>query len=140
MGEVKLEGELGLELEWPCYDPLTVDGSRVWVHFGNSQTQGWDFEISGSDPIPLSSVPPGCPHLELSIKHGQYGVKDKATGSDVFQLSGRYANPTDVQWDGQYLVAGYKSGEVVILDFNHMVPQQGHVVCWPSCSCRGWRK
>ena len=24
------------------------------------------------------------------------------------------------QWDGQYLVAGYESGEVLILDFNHM--------------------
>ena len=27
------------------------------------------------------------------------------------------------QWDEQYLVAGYDSGEVLILDFSCMVPQ-----------------
>ena len=45
------------------------------------------------------------------------------TGKEIFQLVGRYADPYDAQWDGRYLVAGYMSGEVLILDFNHMVPQ-----------------
>jgi hypothetical protein len=43
-------------------------------------------------------------------------IKDTVTGKVVLQLNGRYAKPFDVQWDGQYLVAGYESGEVMILD------------------------
>ena len=27
------------------------------------------------------------------------------------------------QWDGRYLIAGYESGEVLILDFIHIIPQ-----------------
>ena len=142
INEVWLEGDIGLGRGgWPCYDPLTVDGLRVWVHFKDSSTQGWDFEISGSAPIPLSNVPPGGPHLELSIRQegsNPYRIKDKVTGNDVFQLSGRYGNPAHVQWDSGYLVAGYKSGEVIVLDFNHMLPQQEYVVCWPSHSFEGW--
>jgi len=45
-------------------------------------------------------------------------IKDAVTGKEVFQLVGRYAKPNCVQWDGQYLVAGYESGEVLILGFN----------------------
>ena len=44
------------------------------------------------------------------------------TGKVVFQLTGRFAKPVDVQWDSRYLVAGYKSGEVLILNFNHVFP------------------
>ena len=50
-------------------------------------------------------------------------IKNTETGKEVFQLRERYAKPTDVWWDGQYLVAGYESGEVLILDFHHMLPQ-----------------
>jgi len=50
-------------------------------------------------------------------------IKDTVTGKEVFQLVGRYAKPTDMQWDGQYLVAGYMSGEVLILDFNCVLLQ-----------------
>ena len=142
VGKVGLDSELGLGGEgWPHYDPLMVDGSRLWVHFGGSKIQGWDFGISGSAPVLLSNVPPCGTHLELNIKQGGtklYRIKDKVTGNDVFQLAGRYADPTDVQWDGQYLVAGYGTGEMVFLDFNHKLPQQGHVVCWPSQRFRGW--
>ena len=50
-------------------------------------------------------------------------IKDTVTGRVVFQLVGRYASPKGgVHWDGQYLVAGYESGEVLILDFNHNLP------------------
>ena len=144
VGEVGLEDELEFEGgEWPCYDPLVVDGSRVWVHFKDSQIQGWDFGISDSTPISLSNRPPDGPHLELSIRQGetnQCRIKDKVTGNDVFQLSGRYANPADVQWDCGYLVAGYGSGEVVILDFHYMLPHQEYIVCWPSSKCRIGRR
>ena len=122
-------GGVGFESK-PSNDPLIVDGSRVWVHFENSQTQGWDFGVSGSPPILLPNAPPDPekPRLDLidgikSESSGPSRIKDKVTGKEVFQLTGRYAKPTVVQCDGQYLVAGYKSGEVLILDFIHMIPQ-----------------
>ena len=111
-------------------DPLVVDGSRVWVHYKDSQTQGWDFGILDSTPIQLSIPPPDLdrPRLDLidgtkSESTGPSRIEDTVTGKEIFQLAGRYANPTTVQWDSQYLVAGYKSGEVLILDFIHMIPQ-----------------
>jgi len=45
-------------------------------------------------------------------------IVDTVTGKVVFQLDGKFAKPTHAQWDGQYLVAGYLFGEVLILDFN----------------------
>jgi len=48
-------------------------------------------------------------------------MRDIVTGEVGFQLAGRYANPVDSWWDGQYLVAGYESGEVLILDFHHQL-------------------
>jgi len=87
--------------------------------------QGWDFGTSGSTPVPISGVTPDGPHLELNWpeNHKRYRIRDNATGNDIFQLSGKYANPTCIEWDDQYLVAGYESGEVLILGFNHMLPQ-----------------
>jgi len=121
VGEVGLQGDVGLEGRGIlCYDPLIIDGSRVWVHFKDSQIKGWDFGASGPAPIPLSNVAQHGSSLELNIKQGnanQYRIKDKASGNEVFQLSGRCADPADAQWDGWYLVAGYGSGEVLILDF-----------------------
>ena len=42
------------------------------------------------------------------------------TGEVVFQLSGRFANPVCVQCDDSHLVAGYQSGEVLILDLTNV--------------------
>jgi len=120
VGEVIFEGE-------PLTDSLIVDGSRVWVHFEGSQSQGWDFGIPGSTPIQLSSTPPpplNRPHLEFEIGDTSPSrIKDMVTGKEVFRLSGRHAEPTVTEWDGQYLVAGYNSGEVLILDLSQMAPQ-----------------
>jgi len=52
----------------------------------------------------------------------QSRIEDVAAGKEVFQLAGRYAKPSVTQWDGQYLVAGYDSGEVLILDFSYTIP------------------
>ena len=140
-GQVWLKGDTGIDYgALPDYDPVMVDGSRVWVHFKDSQTLGWDFGILGSAPIPLFNVPPDSPHLVLNIKQkhaNPYRIKDGVTNNDIFQLSGIYANPIDAQWDGQHLVASYRSGEVVILGFNHMLPHQREILCWPSHHCRG---
>ena len=115
-----VEAEVEYEKKTLSDDPLIVEGSRVWVHFKYSQTQGWDFGSPGSIPIPLSSMPSGIPHLDF-IWGAKTRIEYTGTGKVVLQLHGRYAEPTISQWDGQYLVSGYKSGEVLILDFSHMI-------------------
>ena len=97
---------------------LIVDGSRVWACWPESNHQGWDFGIPGSTPVELSNIPP------LSSPSGlwdpsQASIKNTASGEAVFKLSGRFAHPVDVQCDGSYLVAGYQSGEVLILDLTN---------------------
>ena len=47
-------------------------------------------------------------------------VQNLATGEVVFQLSRRLANPVEVQCDDSYFVAGYQSGEVLILDLTNV--------------------
>ena len=106
------------------HSSLTVDNSRIWIHIPSSEPRGWDFGILGSSPIQLSSM--SSPSLSANTKLWEIGlsrVKDTASGKVVFQLAGRFADPVDSQWDGQFLVAGYESGEVLILDFNHVLPQ-----------------
>ena len=122
VGRVRLGGSQKVD----NYYSHTGDGSRIWVDFKDSQTQGWDFGTSDPTPIPLPDVNPDDPHLKLNRQENsnRYRIRDKATGNEVFHLSGKYAHPTDIKWDDQYLVAGYESGEVLILDFNHMLPQQ----------------
>jgi WD40 repeat protein len=109
-----------------CFNPLHAKGSRIWVDFQDSQTQGWDFQFLGSSPVPLSSTSSERPQLHFISSINQWNngpprIEDTVTGKVVFFLSGRYARPTDVRWDGQYLVAGYGSGEVLILDFSQML-------------------
>jgi len=98
---------------------LTVDGSRVWTCYRQSKYQGWDFGIPGSSPIKL----PGMPTLHLGgpmvWDKIQSGIKNTVTGKVVFQLSGRFAKPIDVQCDGYHLAARYYTGEVLILEFKH---------------------
>ena len=111
----------------PYLDPLYVDGSRIWVKSRDSQTQGWDFGISGSPSIPLSNVSAERPRLDFIggpayLTSTPFRIVDRVTGREVFQLSGRYAEFSEVQWDGQYLITGYESGEVLILDFSHLYP------------------
>jgi WD40 repeat protein len=121
VGKVKLEDKSYLYL-------LRVDGPRVCLHFPNSSTQEWEFGVSGSSPVPLPNASSESPPLSFIGAgswwyKGPLWIKDTITGKQVFELPGRYARPLDVQWDGRYLVAGYVSGEVLILDFNQMLPQ-----------------
>ena len=120
MGKVELEDEA-------YFDPLYVDGSKIWVCFNHSQPQGWDFGTSGTSPIQLSNTSLDEPHLDLIggtwWNPSPCIIKDAITGMEVFQLVGGYTNFREVQWDGQYLVAGCVSGEVLILDFQHVLLQ-----------------
>ena len=108
-----------------CFDPLRMDGSKVLVQSGELSAQGWDFGVPGSAPIQLSETALDRPHLDLVdarnwLETTLVKIKD-VTGKDFFQLYGRYADPSAIQWDGQYLIAGYESGEVLILDFSHVL-------------------
>ena len=122
----ELVGEVRLELESGFYlDPLQVDGSKIWIRLKDLSTQGWDFGVSSSPPVPLSDRFTERPLLEFiggaswQTKDASW-IKNTVTGKEVFQLSGRYAGPKEIQWDGKYLVTGYHSGEVLIMDFHHL--------------------
>ena len=97
---------------------LIVDGSEVWAHWAGSYYKGWDFSTPGSTPmeLPNTSTPPS-PRLWYP---NQSRTENPATGGVVFQLSGRFANPPSVQCDDSYLVAGYGSGEMLILDLTNV--------------------
>ena len=99
---------------------LIVDGLRVWVHFLGEGLQGWDFGIQGLPTVQLPTTSPLHPNNTMLQSGDKSGIQNPATGKVVFRLGGRFARPADAQWDGQYLVAGYDSGEVLILDFNHV--------------------
>jgi len=100
---------------------LTVDDSRVWAYSSQSELLGWDFGITGSSPVQLSQTNLLHPSNTKLWEVSQSRVKDALTGKVIFQLAGRFATPFDLQWDGQYLVAGYWSGEILILDLNHIL-------------------
>ena len=89
-GEVKLEAKLS-------DPPLTMDGSRVWVHFRDSQTQGWDLGIPGLAPILLSNIFLDRPCLDFTNDADSSRIKDRITGKDVFQLPGEYTEFTTMQ-------------------------------------------
>ena len=104
-----------------CLDPLRMDNSKVFF-CSKSSTQVWDFGTPSSTPIQIFETPSDRPHLNLiNWKPSDTGlarIQDRVTGKDIFQLCGRYAEPSAMQWDGQYLIAGNVSGEVLILDFS----------------------
>ena len=98
---------------------LIVDGSKVWAYLlgpdCTANYKGWDVGISGSTPVELSYMPPlSSPNRLFSPR--KTSIKSPASGEVVFKLSARFAMPSGVQWDDSYLVAGYQSGEVLILD------------------------
>ena len=113
---------------WWCLSPLQTYDSRIWIQFEDSSTWEWDFGVPGPPPTQLFDVSTKRPLLSFNNGVIQQimdpWIKDTVTGKNVFQLSGGYEQPSKVvRWDGQYLVAGYVSGEVLILDFHHMYPQ-----------------
>ena len=111
-------GEVGLEF-CELQRSLSVDGSSIWVHSPISEPLGWDFGILGS-PVQLSHSSLLHPNKTKLWHVDQSRIIDTVTGKVVLQLAGRLVGPTASQWDGQHLVAGYESGEVLILDFSHM--------------------
>ena len=114
-GEVVGEVEIGYS---ESEASLIVDGSKVWAHWPQSEYKGWDFGISGSTPIQLSGVP-ALSNGGILWDPRQGRIKDIATGGVMFQISGRFTNPTCVQCDCSYLVASYETGEMLVLGIEH---------------------
>lgn len=73
---------------------------------------GWDFETS-TDRLYLDMI-------FVTEKKHKLCIMSSATGKEIFVLCDRYAHPSCTQWDGQYLITGYNSGDILILDFSHM--------------------
>ena len=104
---------------------LTVDSSKVWVCLPDG-IRGWEFSVPDKSSVKKYTEPPNMYHLDFigGIRRERSslpGIEDTTTGKEVFRLPSYYAKPNDVQWDGQYLVPGYDSGEVIILDCNCML-------------------
>ena len=119
MGKVKLQ--------LPQYTDaiLTVDSSKVWMNLPDKGIVGWDFGAPDSSSIKHYEEPPNRPSLDFigGIRKQRSflpGIENTITGKKVFEPPPRYTKPADAQWDGQYLVAGYDTGEVLILDCNCM--------------------
>ena len=112
VGEVKTESG--------GWGSLTIDGWKVWVHWPESEEyEGWDFETSGSALTELSGMPTlSNGSMIWDPRRGM--IKNAVSGGVIFQLSGRFASPADVQCDGSYLVAGYVSGEILVLELKHL--------------------
>jgi WD40 repeat protein len=118
-------GSVGYRWDQPRGILMSIDGSRVWVHFHQSKTVGWDFGISGSSPTIIQELPEK-PHMDLvcqAVKDRIYfpGVDDAVAGKKVLQLPARLTIPSKVRWDDQYLVAGYEDGDMLILELNDMI-------------------
>jgi WD40 repeat protein len=111
---------------------ISEDGTRV-TYTINEKIQTWSTEkLIDQEPqhvhnlhMDNSKVSVGRPHLNSINVRGYYPVRieDSITGKEIFQLHGKYANPSSIKWDWQYLVAGYQSGEVLVLDFSQMLAQ-----------------
>ena len=110
-------GKVGLDFCKPQRS-LTVDSTRVWAHSPLSEPLGWDFGNSGSPPVQLSNSPLLLAKNSKLWDAQQSRIMDPVTRRVDFQLAGRFANPVEVRWDSHHLVAGYRSGEVLILYFN----------------------
>lgn len=115
MGNVKLRLPLSMDTS------MTIDGSRVWVQHGKCGHEGWDFGVPDSSSIKQCPQSTSRPHLDFvnGIRRRKSflpGIMDTVSGKEIFRLPGRCVRPADSQWDGQYLVAGYASGEVLIVE------------------------
>jgi hypothetical protein len=97
-----------------------VDGFGVWVHYSDSEHQGWNFGNSDAPPVQLLDVFPYQCHLNSALRWDPslHGIKNEATGKVVFWVPEKYGRIFDVQWNEHCLVICFWSKEVLILDFS----------------------
>ena len=116
MGQAKIGG-LGVR------PYLAIDGSKVWVQYTNLEYQGWDFGTLGSSPVQLHDISPDRHYFNSAVRFdmGISGIKNETTGKVVFYVPKRYGRAFDAQWNRYYLVIGFESNEMVVLDFSHVL-------------------
>jgi len=107
-------------------DPLWIDGLKVLVHCEESSTLSLDFGIPGPTPTEIVPTSSNRPHLYFIggtcvTTTELVGIEDRVTGKVVFPFESAYGKPSAIQWDGNYLIAGFRSGEDFVLDFSHML-------------------
>jgi len=101
-------------------------GSKIWL--GSTNMTGpwaivWEFGTPGSSPVMLEDQLPDRLHLndtkvwDINMSR----MKDVVTGKVVLQLPESFGRVVSVQWGGQYLVASFRSKQVLILDVSHML-------------------
>ena len=120
----EIVGETGIEYINFNKATLTVNGSMVWVHYPNAASQVWDFRAPDSPPalLPDTSLHILHPKGAIVWDSGLSCVKEAGTGKVVFWLSKRYGRPVNVRWSDRYLFVAFISGEVLVLDFSHVLP------------------
>ena len=109
---------------------ISEDGTKlVFVDWGR-EIETWctltGQKLDNPMSLPLDSYDiPGKHRFSLADleRSTPFTIRDAASDMVVFRSPARFARPTRVKLDGRYLVAVYETGEVLILDFVHMVPQ-----------------
>jgi len=125
-GKVAWEVQFGNQGHYE-HSILVIDNLRVWARLPTpKKILGWDFGITGSSPVELSYTSQNRPRLDFISgirlwRSPLSGIQDTVTKKVVLQLPSRLVNCSDAQWDGQYLVVGYDSGEVLILECSHVL-------------------
>ena len=102
---------------------LTVDGFVVWIHSYEKEPQGWNFGTLDVSPVQSLDVSLYRHYLNGTLQWDPSlrGIRNKATGKVVFWVAEKYGRIFDVQWNEHYLVVCFKSKEVLILDFSHIL-------------------
>ncbi|KAF9649417.1 WD40 repeat-like protein [Thelephora ganbajun] len=112
---------------------VVVDGPVVWIHSGGYPTNLKRWDVKNREPLPInpSDVPPDRHRLAfIQVDNSERQnadatrIEDTVIKKEVFRLPSRFAQPIVSQWDGRYLIAAYRSGELLILDFAHMIPSE----------------
>ena len=100
-----------------------VGGSRAWFFCSLGRIwRGWNFGIANSRLGSSSNSPSLSLNDTKQWDLGLSRVRDTVTGQLIFQMGGRHTHPFNVQSGGKYVALYYTSGEVLVLDFNHVFP------------------
>ena len=120
----KIVSKAEIEFHAYSYPSLTMHGSRAWVKYTGAETQVWDFGTPDLPPLQVPNMTLHIPHHTGTLlwDTDTCCVKEKDTGKVVFWLSKGYGRPVNVEWNDNYLVASFISGEVLVLDFSYVIP------------------
>ena len=115
----------GVEPQNTPTEILATDGSKVWIDAREGYdvyVRGWDFGIPGSPFVLFDALPDKLCLSDTKVWETKVSrMKDVVTGKVILQLPERFGKVVHVQWGGQYLVVSFRSKEILILDFSHML-------------------